>query len=144
MLHRPRVLPAVLFGPAHADETRRVHFAVPRLAFVKRFHFAARRVVFKPFAHLPDKRICFARQHKQWIGGSAYGRLAAFHLNDSKMPCGSRVDRHDTVGEGLMGKAFWKTLMNDRRFDEKFGILETPEGPESWKREIKWLRGLRE
>lgn len=70
-------------------------------------------------------------------------RLVAFHLNDSKQPCNSRLDRHDTVGEGHLGKEFWGTLVNDRRFDGKIGIVETPEGPESWKREIAWLRSLR-
>jgi deoxyribonuclease IV len=70
--------------------------------------------------------------------------LVAFHLNDSKQPCGSRLDRHDTVGEGHLGKAFFHRLVNDRRFDGKLGILETPEGPDSWKKEIAWLKSLRE
>ncbi|MES2154752.1 MAG: deoxyribonuclease IV [bacterium] len=70
--------------------------------------------------------------------------LVAFHLNDSKQPHASRLDRHDTIGEGHMGKEFWHTLVNDRRFDGKLGILETPDGPESWRKEIAWLRGLRE
>jgi deoxyribonuclease-4 len=69
--------------------------------------------------------------------------LVAFHLNDSKMPCGARVDRHDTVGEGLLGIEFFRTLMNDRRFDSKVGYLETPEGLESWKKELALLRSLR-
>jgi deoxyribonuclease-4 len=75
----------------------------------------------------------------------AVGRkhLVAFHLNDSKQPCGSRLDRHDTVGEGHLGKEFFRTLINDRRLDGLLGILETPEGPESWKKEIAWLRSLR-
>ena len=70
--------------------------------------------------------------------------LAAFHLNDSKQPCGSRLDRHDTAGEGHLGRPFFHRLVNDRRFDGKLGILETPEGVESWKKEIAWLRSLRE
>lgn len=70
-------------------------------------------------------------------------RLVAFHLNDSKQPCNARLDRHDTVGEGLMGKEFWGTLVNDRRFDGKLGIIETPEGVPSWKKELAWLRSLR-
>lgn len=69
--------------------------------------------------------------------------LVAFHLNDSKMPCGARVDRHDTVGEGLLGLEFFRTLVNDRRFDGKAGYLETPEGPDSWRKEIALLRSLR-
>lgn len=76
-------------------------------------------------------------------GAVGIDRLVAFHLNDSKQPCGSRLDRHDTVGEGEIGKEFWRTIVNDRRFDGKLGILETPEGPESWGKEIAWLRSLR-
>jgi deoxyribonuclease-4 len=76
---------------------------------------------------------------------SAVGRkwLVAFHLNDSKMPCGARVDRHDTLGQGLLGLEFFRTLVNDRRLDGIAGILETPDGPESWKKEIALLRGMR-
>jgi deoxyribonuclease-4 len=70
-------------------------------------------------------------------------RLVAFHLNDSKQPCGARVDRHDTIGQGELGLEFFRTLVNDRRFDGLMGVLETPEGPESWKKEIALLRSLR-
>jgi deoxyribonuclease-4 len=69
--------------------------------------------------------------------------LVAFHLNDSKMPCGARVDRHDTVGEGELGLEFFRTLVNDKRFDDRVGYLETPDGPESWRKEIALLRSLR-
>ncbi|MEA3190222.1 MAG: deoxyribonuclease [Thermoplasmata archaeon] len=81
-----------------------------------------------------------------WDGfEAAVGRkhLVAFHLNDSKQPCGARVDRHDTIGEGLLGLEFFRTLVNDRRLDGVAGYLETPEGPESWKKEIALLRSLR-
>lgn len=76
---------------------------------------------------------------------SAVGRkwLVAMHLNDSKMPLGARVDRHDTIGQGLLGSRFWEQLMQDRRLDGVPGYLETPDGPESWKREIAYLRSLR-
>lgn len=70
-------------------------------------------------------------------------RLVAFHLNDSKMPCGARVDRHDTIGEGQLGLQFFRTLVNDRRLDGVAGILETPDGPDSWRKEIALLRSLR-
>lgn len=69
--------------------------------------------------------------------------LVAFHLNDSKMPLGARVDRHDTIGTGALGLEFFRTLMNDRRLDSKVGYLETPEGPDSWKKEIAMLRKMR-
>ena len=69
--------------------------------------------------------------------------LVAFHLNDSKTECGARVDRHDTIGSGLLGLDFFRTLVNDRRLDTKMGVLETPDGPDSWKKEIALLRSLR-
>jgi deoxyribonuclease-4 len=69
--------------------------------------------------------------------------LVAFHLNDSKQPCGARLDRHDTIGQGLLGLEFFRTLVNDRRLDGVAGILETPDGPDSWREEIKLLRSLR-
>lgn len=67
--------------------------------------------------------------------------LRAIHLNDCKKPCGSRVDRHETLGNGYLGKAFFQTFMNDERFNDMPIILETPE-PEIWAQEIEWLRSL--
>ena len=52
--------------------------------------------------------------------------LVAFHLNDSKKVCGSRVDRHEHIGKGAIGLDGFKFLMNDKRFDEIPKILETP------------------
>src|SRR5439155_14881476 len=57
-------------------------------------------------------------------------RLLAFHLNDSKSPLGSRVDRHQEIGDGYLGLLpFWR-LVNDPRFARIPGILETPSGPD--------------
>ena len=67
--------------------------------------------------------------------------LRAIHLNDSKKPCGSRVDRHETLGNGFIGKDFFARLMNDPRFDDMPIILETPD-PTLWAQEIRWLRSL--
>lgn len=77
-------------------------------------------------------------------GAVGLKRLVAFHLNDSKEPCGTRVDRHDALGQGHLGAGFFRVLMNDRRFDRCSGYLETPQEPSGWKTEIAWLRGLRE
>ena len=54
------------------------------------------------------------------------GRIRAFHLNDSKKPCGSRVDRHEHIGKGCLGLEPFRMLLNDPRFAEHPMLLETP------------------
>lgn len=68
-----------------------------------------------------------------------FGYLRAIHLNDSKKPLSSRVDRHDSVGDGTLGLEFFRRFMNDTRFDDIPIILETPD-EERWKEEIALLR----
>ena len=53
--------------------------------------------------------------------------LRGMHLNDSKKELGSHVDRHDNIGQGLIGSAFFERLMKDSRFDNMPLILETPD-----------------
>jgi deoxyribonuclease-4 len=53
-------------------------------------------------------------------------KLKAIHLNDSKKELGSRVDRHENIGEGKIGLAAFKLLMNDARLAHVPKILETP------------------
>ena len=65
--------------------------------------------------------------------------LKAIHLNDSKKPLGSRVDRHENVGAGFLGLDFFTTFMNDPRFDNMPVILETPD-ESKWAEEIALLR----
>jgi deoxyribonuclease-4 len=57
-------------------------------------------------------------------------RLALFHLNDSKKGCGSRVDRHQLIGQGEIGEAGFRTLLRDPRLAAIPKIIETPSGPE--------------
>lgn len=52
--------------------------------------------------------------------------LKCFHLNDSKKVLGSRVDRHDHIGEGQIGLQGFANIMNDDRFVNVPKILETP------------------
>ncbi|MGZ3408088.1 MAG: deoxyribonuclease IV [Polyangia bacterium] len=71
--------------------------------------------------------------------------LEAFHLNDSKKPLGSRVDRHAAIGEGLIGAAPFRRLVNDARFARVPGFLETPplpSGEESFALGLSRLRAL--
>jgi len=53
-------------------------------------------------------------------------RLRLFHVNDSKRPLGSRVDRHTHIGEGCIGLEAFRRLVNDRRFAGLPMLLETP------------------
>jgi deoxyribonuclease-4 len=53
-------------------------------------------------------------------------RLRLFHLNDSKRPIGSRVDRHDHIGRGALGRRAFSRLLNDPRFANLPMLLETP------------------
>lgn len=66
--------------------------------------------------------------------------LVAFHLNDSKVAHGGRVDRHECLGKGTIGFELFARLMNDARFAAIPGFLETPAGVAGWKREIAELR----
>ncbi|MBR3412058.1 MAG: deoxyribonuclease IV [Bacteroidales bacterium] len=67
--------------------------------------------------------------------------LRAIHLNDSKKSAGSHVDRHETLGNGHLGRDFFTRFMHDPRFDNMPIILETPD-PAIWAQEISWLRSL--
>ena len=67
--------------------------------------------------------------------------LKAMHLNDSKIELGSRKDRHEKIGEGLLGLDTFGHIMADKRLDERPFILETPD-PDSWKSEIETLYGM--
>ena len=53
-------------------------------------------------------------------------RLRAFHLNASRKPLGSRVDRHAHIGQGQLGLEPFRLLVNDPRFRNRPMVLETP------------------
>lgn len=55
-------------------------------------------------------------------------RLECFHFNDSKKGLGSRVDRHDHIGQGALGLNPFRFILNDHRFATVPKILETPKG----------------
>lgn len=67
--------------------------------------------------------------------------LSAMHLNDAKKGLGSHVDRHESLGQGLIGEAFFRRMMNDPRLDDIPIILETP-NEAIWAEEIAWLYSL--
>jgi deoxyribonuclease-4 len=81
------------------------------------------------------------RQFNKTVGVS---RIKAIHLNDSRRPLGSRIDRHEHIGKGCLGLAPFRHLLNDRRFRKTPMYLETPKGR---RRGVDWdvfnLRTLR-
>lgn len=65
--------------------------------------------------------------------------LKAIHLNDTKKEFASRVDRHETLGNGFLGMEFFERIMKDERLDNIPFILETPD-ESRWAEEIEILR----
>jgi deoxyribonuclease-4 len=70
--------------------------------------------------------------------------LLAFHLNDSETELGSRVDRHAHIGQGKIKKEPFGFFLNDERFTDLPGIIETPKGDglKEDKMNLKTLRSL--
>ena len=82
------------------------------------------------------------KQVDELIGAA---HVHAIHVNDSKQPLGSRRDRHDHIGRGLLGLDAFRNLVNDTRWARVPMYLETPEGKDG---DEDWhavnLRTLRE
>ncbi len=70
-----------------------------------------------------------------------FGYLSGMHLNDSKPPLGSRVDRHHSLGKGELGWEAFRLIMNDPRMDDIPLILETIDET-LWPQEIEELYAL--
>ena len=81
-------------------------------------------------------------------------RVKVFHGNDSKKPCGSRVDRHEHIGEGCLGLEPFRRLVNDPRFAALPILIETEKSSRSARptkievdpldvKNLSTLRGLR-
>ena len=70
--------------------------------------------------------------------------VGAFHLNDSKKPLGSRVDRHEHIGQGAIGRDAFAYVVNDPRFRRIPKVLETPKDVEheSDRKNLGVLRSL--
>jgi deoxyribonuclease-4 len=73
-------------------------------------------------------------------------RLKLIHLNDALRGLGSRVDRHDHIGKGKIGRVGFSLIMNDERLTHVPKILETPKkaGGIDWDRKnLDFLEGMR-
>jgi len=124
-------------------------------------NFEQMRRIFDSVKRSELMRLCFDTEHAFAAGydlrtqegydqtfgelGDSIGldRLAAFHLNDSKKPFNSRVDRHEHIGKGHMGLEPFRRLLNDPRFAGLPMCLETPKGPDL-KEDVENLATLRE
>jgi deoxyribonuclease-4 len=66
-------------------------------------------------------------QTVQWIAGTiGVDAVRVWHMNDAKAPCGSKLDRHQHIGDGTMGLEPFRRLLNDARFTHCAFIAETP------------------
>ncbi len=88
------------------------------------------------------KPAAYADIFKRFDDNVGLDQIKAWHLNDSKTPLGSHVDRHEHIGKGSIGRAGFKNLLNDPRWDSLPALLETPKGPEM-KEDVVNLRVLR-
>lgn len=72
-------------------------------------------------------------------------RLKVLHLNDAKKPLGSRVDRHEHLGQGRIGATGFRLLIDDPRLAGRPLLLETPKGDDCAedRANMAFLRGLR-
>lgn len=86
----------------------------------------------------------YARTVEEFDRKVGLARLRAFHLNDSKKPLGSRVDRHEHVGEGFLGLGLFWRLANDARFAELPGVIEIEprEGERPYAEDVALLASL--
>ena len=78
-------------------------------------------------------------EHFENVIGFKY--LKGMHLNDAMKPLASKVDRHSTLGNGVLGMVPFEMIMKDSRFDGIPLILETPD-PDIWAQELEMLRSF--
>ena len=69
--------------------------------------------------------------------------LKCLHLNDSKGAQGSRLDRHQWIGEGTVGPGPFRDIMRDPRFERVIKIIETPKGDDPIRHDRRMLKRLR-
>ena len=73
-----------------------------------------------------DEAVRKTFSHFQSVIG--FDRLAAIHMNDSKVAAGSLVDRHEHIGKGKIGLHVFRYIMRDPQFRQIPKVLETPKG----------------
>jgi deoxyribonuclease-4 len=84
----------------------------------------------------------YAQTIRAFDGTIGCEQVVAFHLNDSKKPLGSRVDRHDHIGNGLLGLTAFRNVLRDPRWKGLPMVLETAKS-EDMHEDVENLRLLR-
>jgi deoxyribonuclease-4 len=70
-------------------------------------------------------------------------RVRVWHCNDAKAPRGSKLDRHQHIGKGMIGKETFRHLLNDLRLFHAAFIAETPiDKPGDDRRNVDALKKL--
>jgi len=72
-----------------------------------------------------------------------FAHLKCLHLNDSRAARGSRVDRHEWIGEGRIGAEPFRRIMRDARLNSVVKIIETPKRDDPLRHDRRMLRRLR-
>lgn len=83
----------------------------------------------------------YDRTWSQFADIIGFNYLKGMHLNDSKKGLGSKVDRHESIGKGMLGNGFFERLMADPRMNNIPLILETPDET-TWGSEVAYLYSL--
>jgi deoxyribonuclease-4 len=85
----------------------------------------------------------YAETMKQAAATVTFEAVRVWHCNDAKAPRGSKLDRHEHIGQGTMGLEPFRRLLNDPRFDHSAFIAETPvDEPGDEKRNVRMLKSL--
>ena len=90
---------------------------------------------------LPSKETDAWKAFDEFEKTIGFRYLKGMHLNDAMKGVGSRVDRHSSLGKGVLGLVPFRLIMRDKRFDNIPLIMETPQ-PEIWAEELNLLRSF--
>jgi len=85
----------------------------------------------------------FERTLKELDDTVGLGQVAVWHCNDAKAERGSKLDRHEHIGQGKIGMDAFKRLLNDHRVQHAAFIAETPlDEPGDDVRNVEMLKSL--
>ena len=85
----------------------------------------------------------FAETMNQIAATVTFDAVRVWHCNDAKAPRGSKLDRHEHIGQGSIGVEPFRWLLNDPRFDHCAFVAETPvDEPGDEERNVRVLKSL--